>query len=954
MKRKPRLYNSRLTNVYVEYLEKYYPDLDTNEILAYAGMTRLEIEDPAHWFSQRQVDRFHAILSRKIKNGSIARAVGRYAISSEALGAIKKIALSLINPASIYMLMGKLYPLATRSVRIETRRLAVNRVEIAAMPYPGVHEKPFQCENRTGSFEAVGKHFSTQYAKVEHPLCIHRGDSCCLYRIEWQKSPTLSWKRMRNHAAGGGLLLSSILIFVMPIPTWLIATLAMVILVLAISTRLHLLAIQDLTKAVKAQGDVAQEHLEGIKAQYNRSLLIEEIGQATSTLMDPHTLFEAVTGIMAERLDYDRGMIFLADTKKEHLRFAAGYGFDDRGLEILRQIDFRLNKPSSRGIFTRCFLDQQPVIVQDVHELKRQFTDRSQRLIEIFKPQALISVPIIYENMSLGVLSVDNHISKRKLQQNDLNLLKGLAANLATSINNSISFDKLRDSEEKYRDMFENVSDFLYFHDLDGTIRDANRALSAASGYDKATLNKMMISDLLPFKFSDRYPYYLREVLDSGTVEGVAGIRKQDGGRLVVEYKSSLVMEDGRPAGVRGSARDITERWEARKERKRLEEKLDRAKKMEAVGTLAGGVAHDLNNILSGIVSYPELLLMDLPSDSSLREPLTIIQESGRRASAMVQDLLTMARRGVTVAEVVNLNAVVQSYVKSPECKKLAAYHPNVRFSLDLDETLSNIEGSPVHLSKTLMNLVSNAAEAMPEGGKLTIRTRNQYIDKPIRGYDDLHEGDYVVLTVSDTGVGISKKDQKHVFEPFYTKKVMGRSGTGLGMSVVWATVKDHKGYIDISSQKGHGTHITLYFPITEKEIASRTETIPMEALAGRGESILVVDDAKEQREIANLMLTKLGYRVTTVASGEAAVEHIKTHQVDLVVLDMIMDPGMDGLTTYKEIVRLNPSQRAIVASGFSESERVKEAQKLGVGAYVKKPYVMRDIGMAIRAELDR
>jgi CheY-like chemotaxis protein len=227
-------------------------------------------------------------------------------------------------------------------------------------------------------------------------------------------------------------------------------------------------------------------------------------------------------------------------------------------------------------------------------------------------------------------------------------------------------------------------------------------------------------------------------------------------------------------------------------------------------------------------------------------------------------------------------------------------------------------------------------------------------MDKPIKGYDDVKEGDYVALTVSDTGVGISKEDQKHIFEPFYTKKVMGRSGTGLGMSVVWATVKDHKGYIDISSRKGHGTSVTLYFPVTKKEKISQIETVSMKEFMGKGESILVVDDISEQREIANLMLTKLGYQVTTVASGEAAVEHLKAQAVDLVILDMIMDPGMDGLDTYEEIIKLHPGQKAIIVSGYSESERVKKAQNLGVGAYVKKPYVLRDIGAAARNELDR
>jgi two-component system cell cycle sensor histidine kinase/response regulator CckA len=265
-----------------------------------------------------------------------------------------------------------------------------------------------------------------------------------------------------------------------------------------------------------------------------------------------------------------------------------------------------------------------------------------------------------------------------------------------------------------------------------------------------------------------------------------------------------------------------------------------------------------------------------------------------------------------------------------------------------------NIKGSPVHLSKSVMNLVSNAAEAMSEGGTISISTENRYVDTPIRGYDHVEEGDYVTVTVSDTGIGISKEDRERIFEPFYTKKVMGRSGTGLGMAVVWGTIKDHKGYIDIQSTRGKGTTFTLYFPITREEIATDKPLLSTKDYIGKGESILIVDDVKEQREIASVMLKKLGYSVTSVPSGEEAIEYMKDNSADLLILDMIMDPGIDGLETYKRILTLHPHQKAIIASGFSETDRVKEAQRRGAGAYVKKPYTLEKIGLAVRNELDK
>jgi signal transduction histidine kinase/ActR/RegA family two-component response regulator len=398
---------------------------------------------------------------------------------------------------------------------------------------------------------------------------------------------------------------------------------------------------------------------------------------------------------------------------------------------------------------------------------------------------------------------------------------------------------------------------------------------------------------------------------------------------------------------------EIQQREQAEKDREQLEIKLQRARKMEALGTLAGGVAHDLNNILSGLVSYPELMLMDLPEDSPLQRPIQTMKGSGEKAAAIVQDLLTLARRGVAVTEVVCLNRIVREYLVSFEFKKLQTDYPTVRFETVLAKDLLPISGSPVHLSKTLMNLVSNAAEAIDGFGHVNIETESRYVDRPISGYDDVQQGDYAVLSVTDDGIGISSDDTERIFEPFYTKKVMGRSGSGLGMAVVWGTVKDHQGYIDVQSTKGRGTRFTLYFPAVREELAVPKPESTLADLTGNGERILVVDDVRQQRQIASDMLERLGYNVAAAESGEEAVAYLRRHAVDLLVLDMIMEPGIDGLETYRQALTIHPGQKAIIASGFSETQRVKEAQRLGAGMYVKKPYTLEKIGQAVRDQLD-
>ncbi len=402
---------------------------------------------------------------------------------------------------------------------------------------------------------------------------------------------------------------------------------------------------------------------------------------------------------------------------------------------------------------------------------------------------------------------------------------------------------------------------------------------------------------------------------------------------------------DGKITGCVVNSRDITERHE-------LELKLENAQKMEFMGTIAGGVAHDLNNILSGIVSYPELLLMQLPPESPLVKPIKTIKKSGERAAVIVQDLLTLARRGVSNKAPIDLNEIVTLFLKSPECSRILSFHPDVRITTALTDGLKPICGSPVHLSKTVMNLVSNAAEAMTDSGEITISTRQTWIEATTAGPDELPAGEYVLLEVSDQGTGIARKDLKRIFEPFYTKKVMGRSGTGLGLAVVWGTVMDHHGHIDVVSDGCSGATFRLFFPVSHEAPRAATDAAEMDRYRGNGETILVVDDVEEQREIASNILSALGYTVDAVSSGEAAISYLNNRSADLVILDMLMPPGIDGLQTFEAILNINAGQKAIIASGFAETDRVKAALDLGVGQFIKKPYAIVDIGFAVRREL--
>ncbi|MHB8828683.1 MAG: PAS domain-containing hybrid sensor histidine kinase/response regulator [Syntrophales bacterium] len=509
----------------------------------------------------------------------------------------------------------------------------------------------------------------------------------------------------------------------------------------------------------------------------------------------------------------------------------------------------------------------------------------------------------------------------------------------------------LKDSEERFRRLFETASDgILLLEKSEGRIMQANPATEKILGYTSKECVGNKLQDIGIVLDDGKFQTTMQNLNENDILNFVDFPIKTKSGQHI---DTDIYLVD-RAMLAQCNIRDITLRKQAEMEKRGLEEQLRRAEKMEALGQLAGGVAHDLNNVLGVLSGYSELLLLEISEGERARGYVKKILESTEKGAAIIQDLLTLARRGVPVCDVISLNSVIADFFDTPMFEKMKGLYPRVLFRTECDGNILNIKGSLVHLEKTLMNLALNAAESISGAGVVTIRTQSRYLDRAVNGYHMIREGDYTVLSVSDTGAGIPVEDRQKIFEPFYTKKKMGQSGTGLGLAIVWGTVTDHNGYIDIQTEVGEGTTFTLYFPSTREELIAPQQKTQMELYMGNGESALVVDDVPEQRGIASVLLTRLGYHVNIASSGEEAVEYLKGHKADFLVLDMIMPPGIDGLETYRRIRQISPSQKAILVSGFSETERVREAQRLGAGAYVKKPYLMEKIGMAIRAELNR
>jgi PAS domain S-box-containing protein len=550
---------------------------------------------------------------------------------------------------------------------------------------------------------------------------------------------------------------------------------------------------------------------------------------------------------------------------------------------------------------------------------------------------------------------------------------------------------QLSQAEKKYRDLFSNASEGIFITTVSGKIKDVNPSLAAMFGYSSPETMMAGIKDLAEQGYamaSDRKAILEKVDLEERIQDMEVQLRRKDGSVFWSSMSAHAVRESGgKMVGMEGRITDVSERRRAEEAEGRrkvaeashqaktemlsvLEEKnreleetlkklrttqarLLQSEKMAAIGTMAGGVAHDLNNILSGVVSYPDLLLLQLPPESGLRESLEVIRDSGTRAAAVVSDLLTLAR-GVAYNKVIfNINNLVEKYLQSAEFKELTSRYPRVQVKTRLQTDPRHTTCSPVHILKVIMNLVTNAVEAVHDEGTVILSTENRNVEASDIAARSVAPGEYVVLKVDDTGPGIPDEDLDRVFEPFYSKKILGRSGTGLGLAVVWNTAREHHGTVLAESGDG-GASISLYLPAAgEKPEESETEPLTVASLQGSG-TILVVDDEYQQRDIATRMLTTLGYSVSTASTGEEAIARLREKPVDLVFLDMLMPPGLNGYETYREIVKIHPEQRAVICSGYSESDDWKRARAMGIGGFLRKPFTLETIGSIVKKEMER
>jgi PAS domain S-box-containing protein len=518
--------------------------------------------------------------------------------------------------------------------------------------------------------------------------------------------------------------------------------------------------------------------------------------------------------------------------------------------------------------------------------------------------------------------------------------------------------------------LMNNIPDRIYFKDAESRFLRINRALATrlALNHPDEAIGK---TDFDFYEEDQAREFYEDDqlVILNGTpiLDKEQRVRNRDGTyRWSSITKVPIRDEQNRIVGLVGINRDITDRVRAEQELKSAHAQVERVKRLEATSLFAGQIAHDLNNLLVPLLVYPGMIKKQLEESSQAYKDLSIMENTASQMADINQDLLALSRRGNVKQAILNVNdaveEVMQSFVRTnvpagveAECVA-AAELPNVRFG-------------PPQLVRVLQNLCQNAVDAMGGEGRLTVGTENAYLDKSFGNYVRVNRGEYVKITVSDTGPGIPEDVRDKIFDPFFTTKTnRSQRGSGLGLSVVYGIVRDHKGYIDLETEVGKGTTFSLYFPVCREQTEQERARV---ATRGGSERILVVDDDPIQVEVLGRILSELGYKVMTGHTGEEAArmfeerarkqkaeqKGLAPHEIDfpdLVVMDMILGAGIDGAEAYRRILEIRPSQRALTISGYKDSDRVAAAQALGAGPHLCKPITFEGIAAAVREELDR
>ncbi|MEX0602965.1 MAG: PAS domain S-box protein, partial [Bacteroidota bacterium] len=554
------------------------------------------------------------------------------------------------------------------------------------------------------------------------------------------------------------------------------------------------------------------------------------------------------------------------------------------------------------------------------------------------------SVPILMKDMFSGVMILAG-TKRETFMDKHLELMSAFASQIGVALENATLFERLRRSEERYMDLFENSPDMYHIVNRNGIIISCNQTEAERLGYRKDELIGHPIFKLYPGPYHEEARRLVKRMFERHReVKAIEEQMVTKNGELIdVSVNTSLIYDEAKkPVLMRVVARDITEK-------RKLEAKIIHAQRIDSIGNLAGGVAHDFNNILTSILGSTAIMKRKMKKEDPWYRFADIIEVAAKRGAALTRQLLTFARKSNVQFRPVIVNDIIEETLHLFE----RSIDKTITVRKDLDGDVAIINGDDGQLQQALLNLLINARDAMAEGGEVHVRAGRVSFDGVHTGAGSEERiGDFAAVTVQDTGIGMTREVQERIFEPFFTTKDQGK-GTGLGLSVVYGVVNAHDGFITVDSEPGLGTTVSLYFPLLREAEGIRRSRRRTRLATGK-ERILVIDDEEHVGEVIGGMLQNLRYRVTIVRSGEEAIQLLrKKRKFDAVVLDMNM-PRMGGKETFFRIKELDPDIRVIISTGYSNTSIESSPLVNSVDGFLQKPYQLEELSEMMREVFER
>ena len=662
------------------------------------------------------------------------------------------------------------------------------------------------------------------------------------------------------------------------------------------------------------------------------SSALYRVAEKSSSAHDLQQFFAAVHGIVDELMYARNFYIALYDSASDLLTFP--YFVDEQDTAPAA-------KKLGRGLTDYLIRVGQPLLATP--EVLQAMEERGEVARNGSRSLDWMGVPLKVNNHTFGALVVQTYSKNIRYGERDKEILTFVARQLASAVEIKKNEQALRRSEARYRSLVQSSVYGIYRSSLEGRFLDVNPALITMLGYGSAEEVLLLDPTNDVFAHAEEHTRLIEEFRRTGRLDGIeVKWKRNDGKAITVRISGRAVSSADEPADVlEAIAEDVTDR-------RVLEDQFRQAQKMEAVGRLAGGVAHDFNNLLMVISGYAEVMLSTLEPDHRLREKALAIQQASDRATTLTRQLLAFSRKQLLELKVVDVNAIVADM----ERLLRPLIGENVEFVTKLSSEAAHTRADAGQLEQVLMNLVVNAKDAMPTGGTLTIQTEKIIVDESHRrGPTFIRPGHYVILSVSDTGMGMDKETQSRIFEPFFTTKEKGK-GTGLGLSTVYGIVKQSGGYVMVQSDVGRGTTFQIYLPraegVAEKHIAPAAPS----ALGGT-ETVLLVEDEESVRQLVRETLAAKGYRVMEAATGESGAAVAAQHdgKIDLVITDVVM-PGMGGRELVKQLARSRPETKVLYLSGYTEDAIINEGTMESGAAFLQKPFTLQSLARKVREVL--